>query len=266
MVFLYKIDQVVIKAFYFLLSHLPIDWVVEIARKIQKFLYPLISKTDHFIASNYQNFYKLNNEMFYVLWSNREFILRFMRLYMYTCIMLYAISWIILTIILGFGLEDLVFIAELTLRLYKLWTLPISKFRFLIKYVFMLPYYLIELVLQILKLHMSFIKKAFNKNDSECMSGKSPEYERKSPLSSSQWEINCMDNKTQKLARAYKIKKMFAFSGNWASHCLDNCNMEEAKEGFKITFAKAKLSKTEIDNKYWCPSNYEREMWNKRFQ
>lgn len=113
----------------------PNFWI-KILLKINKCLNLLLIKFPSlykFFLSIY-NFYKLNN---FFIWQS-------VRFYFYICIILYAITWFVFTITLFLQNSDLFWLSEILIFIYNNWTKPLGSYRFLIKYVFLIPFYIFK--------------------------------------------------------------------------------------------------------------------------
>lgn len=263
--FLTTIDRQVLNTFYSVKSFFYFEKIKNILFFIKPYFFSFISKIDNIICLKYPNLHKLVNDILYVCRSNKEFILYCIRIYLYLTILLYIITFSFLTIILFTESKNLVYLGELLARVYNFWTLPIKRIRFLIKYLFIIPFKLLNFILY----PITYRPK---NTTAECMSskeenkdfGKSPKQGRDTSLDATEWELNCMRNKTEKTLTSIDLLNKLRHAAHQTSFFMDQDIRKTAKP-FSKSYENFTNKLEDIDNTHRCPKHYEKEQWNRSF-
>ena len=234
---------------------------------------------NNFFKTLTPNLFKLIVDLLEVYKSHKNFILYNLRVYLYISIILYFLSLILLTSALITESKVLIVLANFLTMIYKLWTTPIKKIRFLIKYVFLGPIKIIQFSFIIVKNIILRIINFLNKpNKNECSGNRDYRFEEeiketKSPkkrspdrtVSSTEWELNCMRNKFHTLFALKDSGKDFMNAAKSASNELDQSDQTNIKNAFNQASEKYYEKKEEIDRIHYCPTAYGLGEHNKRY-
>jgi hypothetical protein len=242
----------------------------------------LIKKFNKKINSNFPNLHKLFIDLLNVFYQNKDFILLQIRLYLYITIILYIFVFFSLSFILALQFKSLIFFGEILFWLFKKWIWPIRKFINWTKYIYNKIKFVLMIIYNFIKhIVINFLNKIKSSgsgkneslmkkfddddNDNEINFndfGKSPQSGRSSGLSSTEWELNCMKNKTEKINNLYNFTSKWKLASQLTSTNLDLDLDKDSLKTFTQIYNDFQEKKDIINNKNWCPNNFEKEDWN----
>lgn len=208
----------------------------------------------------FPNFKKLISDLINLYKNNRIFILYLIKIYFYISLLLYAISFILIFISLSSNNLYILSITKFFVTIYNIWTYPFSKFRFILKIIIQSPFKIMFIIIDFLLYILNNIKnigknEAMGKDEKSFnQTGMNPNIGRTVDLSSTEWELNCAENKFLKGLKDAKNK--FGIAALSMDHS-DNF----PKVGSQIV-NEYKLREQYINNYFWCPNYHERKSWN----
>lgn len=222
-------------------------------------------------------FYQLNKKTFWL----------YIRLYFLISVILYALAFVALSFTIFDNSDSYIFIINFFVQLYRFWTLPFKNYRYLIKFIFIIPYKILSYFWSIIRFFVNLIKEIFRKKPSaECVSKKDEKWKEElkkdiedSPkinpyIDPTQYELNCLKNKVYKSAEVAKLaKKSFDFL-RFVGQSMDQLdNHEDIKNLSKNIKPKGKSliksfsdSYQKINSFYPCPGEHEKNLSNKSLE
>ena len=124
--------------------------IFEILSTIKKDFVILLEKLSIWHCNNFPDFCKLCADLNIVYQANKIFIWFSLRRYVYILLVIYVVTYIFIVIAFVTDIPILLRFAEILYGVYKLWSYPISNFRFLIKYIFTVPFNIVQTILMLL--------------------------------------------------------------------------------------------------------------------
>lgn len=204
------------------------------------------------LLAQYPDLHKLINEFILFFFSNKNFIFFLLRIYIYLCFFFYLVAWFF--IFLGLLTQNyyILWFAKFCWSVYKIWTYPIKKERFLIGKLFSFPIRLVSLFYYFLIYLFNFFKSVislfnqfiFGNKPGECMGLGNEEEEKnekndisdiemeiirrnfiiKNSTDSVQRELNCFENKKEKTTAVFKYVNKLRLASLEACERMDNEN------------------------------------------
>lgn len=250
--------------------------------KIFDFTRYIYNSLESKIKNNYPSLYKFYN----FFSSNKRLILSIVKYFMLISIILYGLAFGFTFLAVKYNNFFFIFCSKFFFWIYNHWTYPIIKYRYLIKYFYMMPYVIWKLFCEILKSLIEIDKTGEMRN--ECMNEKIP-YPTKSykkgelvetkkemleeekmnenfPTNSTDWELNCINNKTSVIQETIKSSFDTKQTLQMIAEAMDMNEALEAREAInKLINSPIKYYETlnNIDENYPCPSSYD---YNKEFK
>lgn len=207
------IDDIVMNLFNLISNELPDT------SKMRQHIIPILQKIGTIFENYSSESYKLITEVLHICKSNKSHMLKIIRMYFYITLILYSITMPFLTMFYYTENNIIGIIAHLLFTNYTVWTIPIRKYRYLIKYIYIIPYKICKFFVNLIQwVIVKIFHEPFTKPKAECMQNGDP-LDRAYRESR---ENDCIKNGVYHLENTYRVKSNLMHAGEMASFDMSN--------------------------------------------